>query len=226
MLTPDGNIDYESLVSEAMREAMRGVVRTVLNDIAAHGLRGEHHYFISFYTKAPGVSVSRRLLEKYPAEMTIVLQHKFWDLSVLPDRFEVKLAFNGIPERLVVPYTALKVFFDPSVRFGHQFDEPEQAGDTTADDAANGRARPRVVGSRSDKKRTTASARKRPEIVSNESGSDETRGRDETTDTVAKPEVTKPEAPVAAFPAVAVTSSPPVVSDSPKVVSLDQFRKK
>ncbi len=216
MLTRDGNIDYETLVSEAMREAYRGVVRTILHDVAANGLRGEHHYYISFYTQAPGVSVSRRLMEKYPAEMTVVLQHKFWDLTVLPDRFEVKLAFNGIPERLVVPYSALKVFFDPSVRFGHQFDEPEQDGEAAPDDAAAARAtnRPRVVGARGEKKRTTSAARKRPEIVSDD------RSPDVSPDT-------KPEAPAAALPErPAVAPAPPVVSDSPKVVSLDQFRKK
>jgi uncharacterized protein len=215
MLTRDGNIDYETLVGEAMREAYRGVVRTILHDVAANGLRGEHHYFVSFYTQAPGVSVSRRLIEKYPAEMTIVLQHKFWDLTVLPDRFEVKLAFNGIPERLVVPYSALKVFFDPSVRFGHQFDEPEQTGEAPTDETAAARGRPRGVGSRAEKKRTTTSARKRPEIVSD----------DHSQDTL--PEA-KAEAPIAALPNMpaAAPPPPPAISDSPKVVSLDQFRKK
>ena len=220
MLTQDGHLDYEGLVSEAMREAMRGVVRTVLEDVAKNGLRGEHHFYISFHTDAPGVSVSRRLMEKYPAEMTIVMQHKFWDLLVLGDRFEVKLAFNGIPEKLVVPYAALKVFFDPSVRFGHQFDEPDQAGgDQPADQVASGRSAntagragaragaiaPRPEG-RSDKKRTT-SARKRPEIVTDEP------------EAGAVPASSAPVAEPAATPE-------PSGIDSPKVVSLDKFRKR
>ncbi len=226
MLTRDGNIDYDLLVGEAMREAYRGVVRTILQDVAANGLRGEHHYYISFYTHAPGVSVSRRLLEKYPAEMTIVLQHKFWDLTVLPDRFEVKLAFNGIPERLVVPYSGLKVFFDPSVRFGHQFEDPEQAGDAPADDVAGTRGRPRIVGAKPDKKRATGPVRKRPEIVGSEIAGNAPSSDDAHVDA-------KPEAPAAVVndgsppqPSAPQPSAPVPVALGPKVVSLDQFRKK
>ena len=94
---------------------MRGVIRTVLARIAKSGLPGDHHFYISFDTQSPGVLLSKRLKDKYPEEMTIVLQHRFWDLIVNEDRFEVKLTFDGIPERLVVPFAALKVFFDPSV---------------------------------------------------------------------------------------------------------------
>lgn len=221
MLTRDGNIDYESLVGEAMREAMRGVVRTLLHDVAANGLRGDHHFYISFYTQAPGVTVSKRLLEKYPTEMTIVLQHKFWDLVVLADRFEVKLAFNGIPERLVVPYSALKVFFDPSVRFGHQFDEPEAAAEEATDETAatTKTARPRSYAQRTEKKRPASSARKRPEIVSDQPTPDVLQ------DTVAQPERPAEKPAVVEVPAVAPAPAP-AVADNPKVVSLDQFRKK
>ncbi len=114
-------IDYEALA----QEAMRGLVRIVLQRTAKSGLPGDHHFYISFDTNAPGVSISKRLREKYPNEMTIVLQHRFWDLSVGEDRFEVKLTFDGIPERVVVPFSAIKVFFDPSVRYGLQFEEPD-----------------------------------------------------------------------------------------------------
>lgn len=114
-------IDYEVLA----QDAMRGLVRTVLQRTAKSGLPGDHHFYISFDTNAVGVSISKRLREKYPNEMTIVLQHRFWDLSVGDERFEVKLTFDGIPERVVVPYTAIKVFFDPSVRYGLQFEEPD-----------------------------------------------------------------------------------------------------
>lgn len=120
-MTGESTIDYEGLA----QEAMRGVVRKVLARTAKSGLIGDHHFYISFETEAPGVTLSKRLREKYPREMTIVLQHRFWDLLVSEDRFEVKLTFDGIPERLVVPFSAVKVFFDPSVRFGLQFEESE-----------------------------------------------------------------------------------------------------
>lgn len=103
------------------QEALRGVVRTVLVDAAAHGLPGEHHFFISFDTTAEGVRISPRLKAQYATEMTVVLQHQFWDLIVGEETFEVGLSFNGIPERLTVPFAAIKGFFDPSVQFALQF---------------------------------------------------------------------------------------------------------
>jgi hypothetical protein len=105
------------------QDAMRGVVRRVLRDAAAKGLAGEHHFYISFATRAPGVKLSPRLRAQYAEEMTIVLQHQFWDLTVAEESFEVGLSFNGIPERLTVPFAAIKGFFDPSVNFGLQFVE-------------------------------------------------------------------------------------------------------
>jgi hypothetical protein len=108
------------------RDALRGVLRKVLSDAAAHGLPGEHHFFITFISAADGVKLSPRLLAQYPDEMTIILQHQFWDLAVYEDRFEVGLSFGGIPERLAVPFSAIKSFFDPSVQFGLQF-EPSEA---------------------------------------------------------------------------------------------------
>jgi hypothetical protein len=115
---PGQDIDYEALT----QQALRGVVRQILIDVAADGLPGNHHFYVAFNTQAEGVGISKRLKEQYPEEMTIVLQHRFWDLAVHDDRFEVKLTFNSIPERLVVPYTAVKVFFDPSVPYGLQFE--------------------------------------------------------------------------------------------------------
>jgi uncharacterized protein len=108
------------------QEALRGVVRTVLADVAKKGLPGEHHFYLSFDTRADGVRLSPRMRAQYPEEMTIVLQHQFWDLMVSQDGFEVGLSFGGIPERLAVPFAAVKGFFDPSVQFGLQF---EQAGE-------------------------------------------------------------------------------------------------
>jgi len=113
------------------RDALRGVLRKVLSDAAAHGLPGEHHFFITFISTAEGVRLSPRLLAQYPDEMTIILQHQFWDLVVHDDRFEVGLSFGGIPERLAVPFSAIKSFFDPSVQFGLQF-EPSDAAEPPA----------------------------------------------------------------------------------------------
>lgn len=127
-MTAEGTINYDALA----QDAMRGVVRSVLAQTARTGLPGEHHFYISFDTLAPGVVLSKRLREKYPGEMTIVLQHRFWDLIVNDERFEVKLTFDGIPERLVIPFSAIKVFFDPSVRYGLQFEAADLMSDMTA----------------------------------------------------------------------------------------------
>jgi hypothetical protein len=109
------------------RDALRGVLRRVLTDAAEHGLPGEHHFFITFLSTAEGVKLSPRLLAQYPEEMTVILQHQFWDLVVTDDRFEVGLSFGGIPERLVVPFHSIKSFFDPSVQFGLQFEPADAA---------------------------------------------------------------------------------------------------
>ncbi|MGU3537228.1 SspB family protein [Methylobacterium sp. A54F] len=114
----DDLIRYDLLV----QDALRGVVRKVLTDAARDGLSGEHHFYVSFRTEAPGVRMSQRLREKYPQDMTIVLQHQFWDLGVNEHNFEVGLSFSGVPERLLVPFDALTGFFDPSVQFGLKFD--------------------------------------------------------------------------------------------------------
>ena len=107
------------------RDALRGVLRRVLTDAAEHGLPGEHHFFITFLSTADGVKLSPRLRAQYPEEMTIILQHQFWDLVVTEDRFEVGLSFGGIPERLVVPFAAIKSFLDPSVPFQVEFQPTE-----------------------------------------------------------------------------------------------------
>ena len=111
------------------QEALRGVVQKVLVDVAKNGLPGEHHFYISFDTRADGVRLSPRMLAQYPEEITVVLQHQFWDLVVTEEGFEVGMSFGGIPERLKVPFAAVKGFFDPSVQFGLQF---EEIGDAAA----------------------------------------------------------------------------------------------
>lgn len=106
------------------QEALRGVVKQVLQEVARAGLPGEHHFYISFATDHPGVRLSTRMREQYPNEMTIVIQHQYWDLKANDHGFEIGLSFNDIPENLLVPYSAIKGFFDPSVQFGLQFETP------------------------------------------------------------------------------------------------------
>ncbi len=114
--------------------ALRGVVRTVLADAAKKGLPGEHHFKITFNTTAPGVRLSERMRARFPQEMTIVLQHQFWDLAVAEHAFEVGLSFGGIPEKIGVPFEAVTAFYDPAVQFGFQFEtiEAAAAADATA----------------------------------------------------------------------------------------------
>jgi hypothetical protein len=119
------------------QDALRGVVRRALKIARDDGLPGEHHFYISFRTDAPGVDISEKLQSQYPEEMTIVLQHQFWNLEVNDERFSVDLTFNKIPERLVVPFSAVQGFFDPSVQFGLQFQvEGVSAGTNIAEERA------------------------------------------------------------------------------------------
>src|SRR4051812_42444863 len=126
------HIRYDQLT----QQALRAVVRRVLSDVAKTGLPGEHHFYVTFDTRAPGVKLSARMREQYPEEMTIVLQHQFWDLAVSDAHFEVALSFNGVSEKLVVLFEAIKGFFDPSVQFGLQF-EPQ--GDAAKAEAPAGK---------------------------------------------------------------------------------------
>ncbi|MGH6860135.1 MAG: SspB family protein [Phyllobacterium sp.] len=115
---PQDMIRYDILA----QEALRGVIRKVLGEVAKAGLPGNHHFFITFLTGAPGVRISTRLHEKYPEQMTIVLQHQFWDMQVSDTQLEVGLSFGDVPERLVVPFSAIRGFYDPSVNFELEFD--------------------------------------------------------------------------------------------------------
>jgi uncharacterized protein len=115
---PVDHIRYDILA----QAALRGVVRTVLADAAKKGLPGDHHFKISFSTTAPGVTLSERMRERYPQEMTIVLQYQFWDLTVTEQGFDVGLSFGGVPERVGVPFDAITAFYDPSAQFGFQFE--------------------------------------------------------------------------------------------------------
>jgi uncharacterized protein len=119
---------YEKMVETALR----GVAREALARAARDGLRGDHHFYISFSTGAPGVVIPPQLLAKYPEEMTIVLQHQFWGLEVGDATFSVGLSFGGRMERLTVPFAAITTFADPSVKFGLQFEAPPASGTESA----------------------------------------------------------------------------------------------
>ena len=110
-------IDYPGMIDTAMRH----VVRDALHHVDKFGLPGDHHFFISFQTNYPGVSISPQLKSRYPEEITIVVQHQYWDLKITDTQFSIMLSFNNIPEKLVVPFDALTAFADPSIKFGLQF---------------------------------------------------------------------------------------------------------
>ena len=155
---PIDEMQYEKLA----QDALRGVVRSALERAASpSGIPGAHHFYITFKTRGAGVSVPPDVIAKYPDEMTVVLQHQYWDLAVEHDLFSVMLKFGGMPKVLTVPYTAVTRFYDPSVQFLLQFEAPEPVAE-----------------------------------------------------------------PVAELPPPTRNDTPPSGDDGPKVVSLDQFRKK
>lgn len=116
-----------------IQDALRGAVKKILAEVGRTGLPGDHHFYIAFETTAPGVKISQRLKERYPQEMTIVLQHQFWDLAIGEHAFEVGLSFGGVPEKLLVPFSAIKGFFDPSVQFALEFDPGKTAEELPED---------------------------------------------------------------------------------------------
>ncbi len=224
-MTTEATIDYETL----HQQALRGLVKSVLVEVGKSGLPGDHHFYISYDVRAPGVALSKRLREKYPTEMTIVLQHRFWDLIVSDERFEVKLTFDGIPERLVVPFSAIKVFIDPSAKFVLQFDDQAGNNDQEPGDA-DGRAANRRRTGRSPKPRVerpvapttlqVASSDQRPALPRPKSVTPvPANAADARPTAVAKP--------AAAADAEKTTDVDRVSSGGgAQVVSLDAFRKK
>ncbi|MCP8937201.1 ClpXP protease specificity-enhancing factor SspB [Alsobacter sp. SYSU M60028] len=209
---PQDLIRYDLLV----QEALKGVVRKILTDAAVSGLPGDHHFFISFRTTDPGVRISARLREKYPEEITIVLQHQFWDLIVTEHTFEVGLSFSGIPERLLVPFDALTGFFDPSVQFGLKFDlsgaEPADNDEEDAEEAEAERPAPSPPTS------LPSPAARRHEAKEAPAG-DKAKGHAKgDAKASSKPDAKSTKAPAGATPA---EDGKPA-----EVVSLDAFRKK
>jgi len=122
---PQDLFHYDKMVERALR----GVIRDVLARVAQEGPKSAHHFYIGFATQAPGVVMPPRLLERFPAEITIVLQHQFWDLDVGDESFSVSLSFDRQIERLTVPFAAIKSFADPSVEFALAFAEPPPANE-------------------------------------------------------------------------------------------------
>jgi hypothetical protein len=141
---PQDLFHYDKLVESALR----GVVREVLARVAQEGVRSAHHFFIGFATTAPGVVIPPRLLERFPSEITIVLQHQFWDLDVGDEEFSVSLSFDKQIERLTVPFAAVKSFADPSVEFALAFAEPPAT-------ASNEPVLPAIIAEKSEKKKKT-----------------------------------------------------------------------
>ncbi|HTH18106.1 MAG TPA: ClpXP protease specificity-enhancing factor SspB [Magnetospirillum sp.] len=130
----DDTLRYDKMVEDALR----GVVRDALAQTAEHGLFGDHHFYITYRTRAPGVAVPAHILARHPDEMTIVLQHQFWGLEVDDEHFEVTLSFSGVSERLYIPFAAITGFADPSAKFGLQFqveDDEELEDDDLPDES-------------------------------------------------------------------------------------------
>ncbi len=124
------SIDYGNL----MHRAMRGLIQTVLADVAQNGLPGAHHFFITFDTTHPGVAIADWLKERYPSEMTVVLQHWFSGLEVTDEGFSVTLNFGNHPEPLVIPFDSVRTFVDPSVEFGLRFESQDDDEDEEDED--------------------------------------------------------------------------------------------
>jgi hypothetical protein len=133
MVDDEESLDYPLMI----RESLRGVVRMALAHTAEHGLPGEHHFFVAFHTSGEGVRLPAYLRDLHPDEMTVVLQHQFWDLAVDEDAFSVTLLFDGARHRLTVPYAAVTGFADPSVSFGLRF-EPHDEDDEGSESATAG----------------------------------------------------------------------------------------
>ncbi len=130
---PWGMAQDQMQYGQLVEDNLRNVVRTVLERTAENGLIGDHHFYIGFKTRYPGVEIPENLGLQYPEEMTIVIQHKFWGLEVGEDAFEITLSFSGQGQRLFIPFQALTSFLDPSVQFGLQFGQSEDTaeGDET-----------------------------------------------------------------------------------------------
>lgn len=160
----DDHIRYDILA----QEALRGVMRKVLAEVARTGLPGNHHFFITFLTGAPGVRISGRLRERYPEQMTIVIQFQYWDLKVSDTGFEIGLSFSDIPEKLEIPFSAVRGFYDPSVNFELEFDVKTEEAATPQEPASE----PAPIAMVPEKKAEAKDAPKKSKAESTEKAKD------------------------------------------------------
>jgi hypothetical protein len=210
-------IRYDILTQDALRQ----MIAKLLDEVARTGLPGDHHFFITFDTCAPNVQLSSRMKEKYPEEMTIVVQHRFWDLEVKDGGFQIGLSFDEIPELLKIPFAAVKGFYDPSVKFGLQFEV--QVEEATAEES---KTTPSLV------KKPTLAASAATTAATNTAGEKQKKKRKSSKKQKAKPELFEdaPDEPVKS----SASKKSPDDKDADKnsepggarVVSLDSFRKK
>jgi len=186
------------------QDALRGVIRKVLMEVNKAGLPGNHHFFITFLTEAPGDRISSRLKEEYPEQMTIVMQHQSWDLVVTEQFFEVGLSFGEIAEKLVIPFSAIRGFYDPSVNFELEFDVSVAlpTGDNDTDDLEIVSELRLQDDAEEDETEAPAKPAKKPTKKADRS---KTTAKEDSSETTDKEEAPKPSA---------------------DVVSLDAFRKK
>lgn len=186
-------MNYDQMTQLALRGVVRDAIRRVIRE---DGLPGAHHFYITFLTRFPGVEIDDSLAKKYPEEITIVLEHQFWDLNAYADEFEVTLKFGGIPKYLKVPYHAISRFHDPSVGFALQFDPPAEL-----DPAAN----------------TVGKLRSVPDGDSQDKSTKSDPAKTETPDTKTKKKSDKSDKQ---------TEESDKDGEEANVVSLDAFRKK
>ena len=165
----EDHIRYDILA----QEALRGVMRKVLAEVARTGLPGNHHFFITFLTGAPGVRISTRLHERYPEQMTIVIQFQYWDLKVTDTGFEVGLSFSDVPERLEIPFSAVRGFYDPSVNFELEFDVKTESAEVAEEPPAKPKAeaqKPAVPAKKADARKKAVEAVKETPSPADASG--------------------------------------------------------
>jgi uncharacterized protein len=202
---PESLLPYEQWIEQALRQ----VVALAIEHAASQGLPGGHHFYITFRTDFPGVVIPSRIQAQYPREMTIVLQHQFWDLAVSEAHFEVALSFNGVSEKLHVPLDAIKGFFDPSVQFGLQFETLTETKDAPAETPAPAPVIEEPKAGRTRRKPVAAPEPEPPPAIG-----------------PAEPAKAKPKAPAPVLVGGTDNPEPDKPSGGAEVVRLDRFRKK
>ena len=198
-----------------VENALRDVVRQALRLAADQGLPGNHHFYITFRTDHPGSELADHLVERYPGEMTIVLQHQFWGLQVHNELFEVTLSFNDKPERLRIPFDAVVAFADPSVRFGLQFESGEESADGEGSEARD-----------TDGETVESVADRTVDPAGGDGTVEDLPGLALAPESLKADDLTAAKAPTATEDEATTQNNKAKAPDSGEVVSLDAFRKK